>query len=173
MVTLHHSIVAGNFTGTGTTAADVSGTVAPASSFNLIGVDTGLGGISDRTQGNRVGTAASPLDPRLGPLADNGGPTLTHALLPASPAIDAGINSQAPAGLSIDQRGVPFARIAHGPVDLMPSWCIPQPRRRRRGRRRGRGGSGGGGATWAAGAGAGHGRHAPVSRLTPPPTGPR
>ena len=27
-------------------------------------------------------------DPLLGPLADNGGPTLTHALLPGSPAID-------------------------------------------------------------------------------------
>ena len=29
-------------------------------------------------------------DPLLGPLADNGGPTLTHALLAGSPAIDAG-----------------------------------------------------------------------------------
>ena len=30
-------------------------------------------------------------DPLLGPLADNGGPTFTHALLPGSPAIDAGV----------------------------------------------------------------------------------
>ena len=30
-------------------------------------------------------------DPLLGPLQDNGGPTFTHALLPGSPAIDAGI----------------------------------------------------------------------------------
>jgi hypothetical protein len=43
-------------------------------------------------------------DPLLGPLADNGGPTLTQALLPGSPAIDAG----APvAGVSADERGVP------------------------------------------------------------------
>ncbi len=42
-------------------------------------------------------------DPRLGPLADNGGSTLTHALLPGSPAIDAGDNAAAPA---TDQRGV-------------------------------------------------------------------
>ena len=42
-------------------------------------------------------------DPKLGPLAENGGPTKTHALLPGSPAIDAG---KAP-GLSIDQRGFP------------------------------------------------------------------
>ncbi|MCX6583202.1 MAG: hypothetical protein NT166_23755 [Candidatus Aminicenantes bacterium] len=41
------------------------------------------------------------MDPLLGPLADNGGPAKTHALLPGSPAIDAG-NS---AGVSVDQRG--------------------------------------------------------------------
>ena len=43
-------------------------------------------------------------DPKLGPLADNGGPTLTMALLPGSPAIDAGSAVGAPA---TDQRGVP------------------------------------------------------------------
>jgi hypothetical protein len=43
-------------------------------------------------------------DPRLGPLADNGGPTWTIALLPGSPAIDAGVAVGAPA---TDQRGVP------------------------------------------------------------------
>ena len=43
-------------------------------------------------------------DPELGPLADNGGPTLTMALLPGSPAIDAGDNS---AAQPTDQRGFP------------------------------------------------------------------
>ena len=43
-------------------------------------------------------------DPLLGPLADNGGPTFTQALLPGSPAIDAGV---AVAGVTTDQRGVP------------------------------------------------------------------
>ncbi len=42
-------------------------------------------------------------DPKLGPLADNGGPTFTHALLPNSPAIDTGNNAVCPA---TDQRGV-------------------------------------------------------------------
>jgi hypothetical protein len=43
-------------------------------------------------------------DPLVAPLADYGGPTLTYALLPGSPAIDAG----APiAGITTDQRGVP------------------------------------------------------------------
>jgi predicted outer membrane repeat protein len=43
------------------------------------------------------------IDPRLGPLQDNGGPTTTHALLAGSPAIDAGAASGCPAK---DQRGV-------------------------------------------------------------------
>lgn len=43
-------------------------------------------------------------NPRLGPLQDNGGPTLTHALLPGSPAIDAG-DPALIEGLPADQRG--------------------------------------------------------------------
>jgi hypothetical protein len=42
-------------------------------------------------------------DPKLGPLADNGGPTPTHALI-GSPAIDAADSSSCP---STDQRGAP------------------------------------------------------------------
>jgi len=42
-------------------------------------------------------------DAFLGPLANNGGPTRTHAILPGSPAIDAGDNDGAP---NQDQRGV-------------------------------------------------------------------
>jgi hypothetical protein len=49
------------------------------------------------TKGNTIGK-----DPLLGPLADNGGSTQTHALLPGSPAIDTG-NS---AGYNEDQRGM-------------------------------------------------------------------
>jgi hypothetical protein len=52
-------------------------------------------------------------DPKLGPLADNGGPTLTMALLPGSPAIDAGNTSLAPA---TDQRG--FSRPAGLAADI-------------------------------------------------------
>jgi CSLREA domain-containing protein len=51
------------------------------------------------------------VDPRLGPLANNGGPTPTHALLPGSPAINKG------AGCAKgDQRGVP--RAAGGACDI-------------------------------------------------------
>jgi hypothetical protein len=45
--------------------------------------------------------------PRLGPLADNGGPTKTHALLSGSPAIDEGEN---PLSLDFDQRQNGFQR---------------------------------------------------------------
>ena len=55
---------------------------------------------------------ASPTDPQLGPLANNGGPTNTHALLAASPAIDGG-GASCPAD---DQRG--FARPAGEACDI-------------------------------------------------------
>ncbi len=45
------------------------------------------------------------VDPRIGPLADNGGPTPTHALLPDSPAINAG-GTSANGCLATDQRGI-------------------------------------------------------------------
>jgi N-acetylneuraminic acid mutarotase len=50
---------------------------------------------------DQIGTPAAPIDPLLGPLAYNGGPTLTHALQPGSPAIDRGD----PAAPLRDQRG--------------------------------------------------------------------
>lgn len=54
-------------------------------------------------------------DPNLQPLADNGGPTKTHALLATSVAVDAGNNA---AGTSTDQRGQGFARIRGPWVDI-------------------------------------------------------
>jgi hypothetical protein len=54
-------------------------------------------------------------DPLLLPLADNGGPTRTHALSSASPAIDAGNNS---AGFATDQRGKAFVRVAGARADI-------------------------------------------------------
>ena len=81
---------------------DIQGAVA-ISKHNLIGVDSGLSGINNGVNGNLVGMADSPIDPRLGPLQDNGGPTWTMALLPGSPAIEAGV---AVPGVIADQRGV-------------------------------------------------------------------
>lgn len=58
---------------------------------------------NNATGSNSCGTPALTDDPNLGPLADNGGPTQTMALLPGSPAINAGTNDGCP---ETDQRGV-------------------------------------------------------------------
>jgi len=80
--------------------------------FNLIG-DT-----SNATLSGPIASSILDADPMMGPLADNGGPTLTHNLLAWSPAIDAGS-----AGLSMsevlteDQRA--FIRI--GDIGSIPN----------------------------------------------------
>jgi predicted outer membrane repeat protein len=69
--------------------------------YNLIGnagTSTGWTGVGDQ-----VGSSSSPIDPLVGPLQDNGGPTPTMALLAGSPAIDQAKS----AGLAVDQRGRP------------------------------------------------------------------
>jgi hypothetical protein len=79
------------------------------------------------TGGGGVGNLLS-VDPLLGPLADNGGPTRTHAPLPGSPLIDAGDPTLTSVPLTIgttfpppiviagiyDQRGQPFNRVVDG-----------------------------------------------------------
>ncbi len=102
---LKNSIVARNsviFSGT-----DCYGTLGSAG-YNLIGNNSGCTFIA--TTGDKVGTAAIPIDPRLTPLQPNGGLHLTHALYIGSPAMDAG-NPDAPGSSSdacfaADQRGV-------------------------------------------------------------------
>ncbi len=56
--------------------------------------------------------------PGLGALANNGGPTMTMALMTGSPAIDAGDNSLVPGGVQYDQRGAGFPRIQNTTVDI-------------------------------------------------------
>jgi hypothetical protein len=56
--------------------------------YNLIG--NGSGCQFAATAGDRIGTSSSPINPLLGPLQNNGGPTFTHALSGASPALNAG-----------------------------------------------------------------------------------
>jgi hypothetical protein len=71
------------------------------SGSSLIGDGAGVTIYSGATY--LIGTAANPIDPLLGPLANNAGPTKTHALLPGSPAIDTGSS----VFQNIDQRGAP------------------------------------------------------------------
>jgi hypothetical protein len=57
---------------------------------------------------------ANSIDPKLGPLQNNGGRTQTYALKAGSPAIDRGDNAGIPA---TDQRGAGFARKKDGNGD--------------------------------------------------------
>jgi hypothetical protein len=109
---LHNSIV----------ADDIFGTVAPSSSYNLIGTG-GSGGLSNGVNHNLVGVS----NVGLADLADNGGPTQTMAVLLTSPALGGG--DPALEG-STDQRGI----VRTGPVDIgayqdvplaLPSPAIP------------------------------------------------
>ncbi|HNG31453.1 MAG TPA: putative Ig domain-containing protein [Blastocatellia bacterium] len=70
---------------------------------NFIGSSDGTNGFTNGINSDQVGTPASPLDPRLLPLADYGGQTQTRALPANSPAVNAGLSNGAP---EIDQRGL-------------------------------------------------------------------
>lgn len=86
-----NSIIAGNTTGE--VAPNVGGEIDAA--FTLVNDPAG-GVINETTPGsNLIG-----VDPGIGPLASNGGPTQTHALLTGSPALDAGNGT----GSNHDQR---------------------------------------------------------------------
>lgn len=116
--TVANTIIAGNGpSGNGPDLKNVLFTPPTYDSLghNLIGNAEGVS--SFNVSGDQTGNTASPLDPHLGPLADNGGPTLTHALLTNSTALDAGddalAENQTDDPLSTDQRGV--QRIADSP----------------------------------------------------------
>lgn len=103
VVFLRNSIVAGSTGGASDYAAAVinSASTTNSGNHNLIQLNSGFSG--------GIVTSA---DPRLGALANNGGPAPTHALLNNSPAIDAGDNFALPA---TDGRGYP--RIGDGDGD--------------------------------------------------------
>ncbi len=112
-VTLRNTVVAGNFNSTSAVRDDISGAAVASSAYNLIGDGTGSSGLVNGVNNNQVGSGASPINPLLGALANNGGPTETHALLGGSPAVNTGNNAVCPA---TDQRGI--ARPSAGICDI-------------------------------------------------------
>jgi hypothetical protein len=114
-ITVENTIIAGNFGDDGTNGADAFGAFLDGGG-NLIGVSGSGSGNTGFTAGTtQTGTVAAPLDPMLGALTANGGPTVgatgataslgTEALLPGSPAIGNGVAG----GPSTDERGFPLA----------------------------------------------------------------
>ncbi len=108
------TIIAGNThsdiddTGNGITSFQSNG-------YNLVG--TGNRAFSFNQLGDHIGV----LDPHLAPLADNGGPTKTHALLAGSPALNAGDPAAVAGAVGVpafDQRGNPISRVAGGRIDI-------------------------------------------------------
>jgi hypothetical protein len=112
-VNVRSTIIAGNTDWNGG-APDVAGAFI-SQGYNLIGASDCSTGFVNGANNNQVGTVASPINPLLEPLQDNGGLTETHALLPGSRAIDKG-NSF---GLTTDQRG--FRRPVDFPLPNAPS----------------------------------------------------
>jgi hypothetical protein len=97
--------------------ANIDGT-ATSLGYN-ISTDDGGGNLTG--PGDQINT-----DPLLGPLQNNGGPTLTHSLLPGSPAINAGDPNFTPPPL-YDQRGPRFRRVVNGRIDIGSFEAQPQP----------------------------------------------
>lgn len=117
------SIISGNNVGSDLAVVSGVDNSFQSNGYNLVGSGNVFGPANQfsaldnfTAQGDQSGV----LDPGLGLLTDNGGPTLTHALLPNSPALDAGDpNAQINVGdvPAFDQRGAPFGRIEDGNGD--------------------------------------------------------
>jgi predicted outer membrane repeat protein len=97
-----------------------AGTVAVATSYSVLGTNSVLTAAQSAAINGGTGNLLN-VNPLLGALQNNGGPTLTHALLPGSPAINKG-NTSAASGAggvpSSDQRGAGFARVSGGRIDM-------------------------------------------------------
>lgn len=114
-----NSTITGNSAGATPRAFSVSGAITLKNSIfdhgvavNACGNATDLGGNIDRgTSCNPGSTPDENKDPMIGPLANNGGPTRTHAPLLGSPAIDrviaANCTTAAAVTVTADQRGAP------------------------------------------------------------------
>jgi hypothetical protein len=108
VVTLLNTIVAGNTAQSG--GNDCDGKIN-SQGHNLIQNTTGVSGLLDTDQ--------QGVNPMLGSLANNGGPTATLALLSGSPAIDGGDDSVlSDSVFTTDQRGTGFARKVFTHVDI-------------------------------------------------------
>jgi len=102
ITTIRNCVIATNIsTNSSCDCPDLNGAVQ-SSGFNLIGTTNSNYAFGNWQSTDQVGSLANPINPLIGLLQNNGGPTMTMALFPNSPAIDAGSSS----GLTTDQRGV-------------------------------------------------------------------
>lgn len=107
------------------TSADLQSSIIANNTFypcgggyltDLTGLNATITGSNNLIMGSTVAPQGTlTADPKLDPLADNGGPTPTHKLQALSPAIDHGNDK---AGLVFDQRGPGHARVFGGVADI-------------------------------------------------------
>ncbi len=116
---VENTIVAGNTAVTGADVFKNSGAFSPAGA-NLIGNNDTAS--TEFPAGTLVGTPGSPLDPLLGPLGDNGGPTQTMLPLPGSPANDAAIDT--PNSPLTDQRGIYRPQAEQSEIGAVEIECL-------------------------------------------------
>ena len=105
-ITANNADYGGGISSWGTGVVNLTGTIVSGNHDNNCYVYEGAT-LTDNGHnwfGDATCSGAAQGDPLLGPLADNGGPTLTHALLTGSGAID---SAGATCGLTKDQRGEP------------------------------------------------------------------
>lgn len=131
-----HTIVAANVApdgGASDVQEDTSGTLGEFVFTNsLIGDSLGLDqdlaeSAAPNAAGNIVGgPVGGVVNPELAPLADNGGPTMTHALTEESPGLDNGDQSDIEPPES-DQRGAPFVRVFNVEIDMGAYEMQPDP----------------------------------------------
>jgi hypothetical protein len=107
-VAITGTIIAGNMAGSQNANLQLDPQSAWTVNYDLIGSTTGSGITAFTGIGNLLN-----VNPALGLLADHGGPTKTHALLPGSPALDAG-DPMTDDAVPFDQRGMPYGRVADG-----------------------------------------------------------
>jgi Dockerin type I domain len=112
VLTLVSTIVSGNIGSITGGISDIAVASAVTVNVNFSAVGDPNGFTPSASSGNNL-----PFGAVLGlvPLADNGGPTKTHALSLSSLAINAGTNS---AGLTTDQRGNGFLRVSGSAADI-------------------------------------------------------
>ena len=115
--TFNNSIIVGNSTVSGAAPdlAGVGNNTNFSGSYNLLGFGDTLAGAGPNQYGLTYENA------KIGPLSNNGGPTLTHGLLEDSPAINAADPNYVPGPSSadfFDQRGSSNWRIRDGRVDI-------------------------------------------------------
>jgi hypothetical protein len=113
VVNLESTIVSGNIGGA---APDLNSPTSASPPNVITAINCAIGSPNGFTlSASSSGNLPFGSTLNLGPLQNNGGLTLTHALLPGSPCINAGYN---PAGLTTDQRGPGFLRVVGSAADI-------------------------------------------------------